>query len=92
MCPIQFQPPPGFLGRSKRHIVKRSWKAVAIKHILTILDDYTRDLDWEIGFIDHLQVVTTSNYNTIANFHTLQITTAHAKSFQSAVTIPGNGS
>jgi hypothetical protein len=25
-------------------------------------------------FIDHLQVVT-NNYNTIANFHTLQITT-----------------
>jgi hypothetical protein len=26
----------------------------------------------DIGFIDHLQVVTTNNYNTIANFHTLQ--------------------
>jgi hypothetical protein len=26
-------------------------------------------------FIDHLQVVTTNNYNTIADFHTLQITT-----------------
>jgi hypothetical protein len=36
--------------------------------------------------MDHLQVVTTSNYNTIANFHTLQITIIHANSFQSAVT------
>jgi hypothetical protein len=37
------------------------------------------------GFTDHLQVVTTSNCNTVVNFHTLQITTAHAKSSQSAV-------
>jgi hypothetical protein len=40
----------------------------------------------EIGFIDHLQIVTTSNYNTIANLHTLQITTAHTKPSQSAFT------
>jgi hypothetical protein len=32
----------------------------------------------EIGFIDHLQVVTASKYNIIANLHILQITTAHA--------------
>jgi hypothetical protein len=41
-----------------------------------------------IGFIDHLQVVTTSNYNTIANFHTSQITAVHNKFFQSAVSSP----
>jgi hypothetical protein len=35
-----------------------------------------------------LQVVTTNNYNTIVNFHTLQITTVSAKSFQSAVSSP----
>jgi hypothetical protein len=29
-------------------------------------------------FFDHLQVVTTNNYNTIADFHTLQITPAYA--------------
>jgi hypothetical protein len=40
----------------------------------------------EIGFIDHLQLITTSNCNTIADLHTLQITTAHAKSSQSAFT------
>jgi hypothetical protein len=39
----------------------------------------------EIGFIDHLHVVNASNYNAIANFHTLQTTTAHAKPFHSAV-------
>jgi hypothetical protein len=39
-------------------------------------------------FNDHLctQVVTTYNYNTIANLHTLQITGAHTQSSQSAFT------
>jgi hypothetical protein len=38
------------------------------------------------GFIDHLntQLVTTSNYNIIANLHTLPVSTAHAKPSQSA--------
>jgi hypothetical protein len=36
--------------------------------------------------IDHLQTVTASNCNTAANFHTLQITTAHTKPSQSAFT------
>jgi hypothetical protein len=26
-------------------------------------------------FVDHLQVVTTNNYNTVTDLHTLQITT-----------------
>jgi hypothetical protein len=40
----------------------------------------------KIGFIDHFntQLVTTINYNGITDLHTLQITTAHAKSIQSA--------
>jgi hypothetical protein len=38
-----------------------------------------------IGFIEHLQIVTTSNYSTNTNSHTLQFTTAHMKSSQSAV-------
>jgi hypothetical protein len=50
--------------------------------------DYLRGFGLKIGFIDHLQVVTTNNYNTGANFHNLQITTAHANSFQSAVSLP----
>jgi hypothetical protein len=50
------------------------------------MSDYRRGFGLEFGFIDHLQVVTTNNYNTIANFHTLQITTQHVKSFRSAFT------
>jgi hypothetical protein len=32
-----------------------------------------------IGCIDHLQIVTTSNYSAIANSHNLQFTAAHTK-------------
>jgi hypothetical protein len=37
--------------------------------------------DWILTLLDHLQIVTTNNYNTIANLHTLQITRAYAKPF-----------
>jgi hypothetical protein len=41
----------------------------------------------EIRFIDHFNthLVTTLNYSTIADLHTVQITTEHVKSFQPAV-------
>jgi hypothetical protein len=42
----------------------------------------------EIGFIEHLQIVTTSNYSTVANPHTLQFTPVHTKSSNSAVSSP----
>jgi hypothetical protein len=42
-------------------------------NIVMCTSDYRRVL---IGFIDNLQIVTRSNYDTIANFHTSQITTA----------------
>jgi hypothetical protein len=38
-----------------------------------------------IGFIEHLQIVTTSTYSIIANSHILQFTTACTKSSQSAL-------
>jgi hypothetical protein len=38
------------------------------------MSDSRRGVGLDIGFIDHLQVVTTNNHNIIANFHTLQIT------------------
>jgi hypothetical protein len=38
-----------------------------------------------IGFIEHLYIVSTSNYSTIANSHTMQFTTARTESSQSAV-------
>jgi hypothetical protein len=48
--------------------------------IVTCMSDSRWGFGLEIGFIDHLQAVTTNNFNTIANFHNLQITTTHAKS------------
>jgi hypothetical protein len=44
--------------------------------------DCTRGLDWWFAFIEHLQIVTTSNYSPIANSHTIQLTTTHTKSSQ----------
>jgi hypothetical protein len=41
-----------------------------------------------IGFTEHLQIVPTSNYSATANSHTLQLTTAHSKSSQLAVSSP----
>jgi hypothetical protein len=38
-----------------------------------------------IGFIEHLQIVTISNYSAIANSQTSQFTIAHTKNFQIAV-------
>jgi uncharacterized PurR-regulated membrane protein YhhQ (DUF165 family) len=35
-----------------------------------------------IGFIEHFQIVTTSNYSAIANSHIVQFTTAHTQSSQ----------
>jgi hypothetical protein len=40
---------------------------------------------FEIGFIGHLQAITTNNYNTMSDLHTLQITTAHTKYFPACV-------
>jgi hypothetical protein len=45
------------------------------------MSDYRRGFELYIGFIDHLQVVTTNNYNTIADFHALTISPAYAKFF-----------
>jgi hypothetical protein len=36
---------------------------------------------WITGFINHFQVITTNNCNTIADFYTLQIIKVYAKSF-----------
>jgi hypothetical protein len=41
-----------------------------------------------IGFIDHLQIITTSNYSAVANSHTQQFTIARIKSSQPAVSSP----
>jgi hypothetical protein len=52
----------------------------------TSYSDSRRGFELEITFFNYLQVVITNKYNTIANFHTLQIIPAHAKSFRSDFT------
>jgi hypothetical protein len=49
--------------------------------------DYRRGSGLAIGFIDHFttQIVTTLNYNAIANLHNSQLTRTHAKSFPACI-------
>jgi hypothetical protein len=71
--------------------VHRPFTSHFIQHyicIVTCFSDSQQGFRLDTGFMDHLQVVTTNNCNTIANFYTLQITTAHAKPFQSAASSP----
>jgi hypothetical protein len=41
------------------------------------------------GFIEHLQNVTTNNYDSLTELHTpkITVTTEHVKSFQSSVAV-----
>jgi hypothetical protein len=51
------------------------------------MSDYRRG--WVVlGFVENLQIVTTSNYSAIANSHTQQFATACTKYSQSAVSSP----
>jgi hypothetical protein len=55
-------------------------------YIVRCMSNCRSGLGLEIGCIDHLQVVSISSYNNISNFHTSQITTAHAKFSQPGIT------
>jgi hypothetical protein len=57
------------------------------KHILMCMNDYRQGLDWRLDLLT-TSTHTTINYSTIADLHTLQITTAHTKPFQYAVSSP----
>jgi hypothetical protein len=50
--------------------------------------DYITGFGLVIGLIEHLHMVTTNNYSTIANSHAVQLTTAHTTSAQSVVFSP----
>jgi hypothetical protein len=54
--------------------------------------DSRRDFGLEIGFIDNVntQHVITLNYSVIANFHTLQTTSAHTKSLPASSVFTGH--
>jgi hypothetical protein len=41
-----------------------------------------------LGFTEHLQILTTSNYSAIANSHNQKFTTARTKSSHSSVCSP----
>jgi hypothetical protein len=66
-------------------------------YIVACMSEYETGFGLVIGFIgfelvnrfiEHLQVVTTSNYSFIANTHIQQFTTVTTKSSQSAVSSP----
>jgi hypothetical protein len=61
---------------------------VIILHIITCISNYRRGFGLVIGFNEHLQIVNASNNSAIPRSHTLQFTTAHTKSSQSAVSSP----
>jgi hypothetical protein len=63
---------------------------ILLFYIVMRISDYQQGFGLEIGFIDHFntRLVTTLNNSIIADLHTLQITTAHTKSFQFVVTSP----
>jgi hypothetical protein len=51
-------------------------------YIIMCRSDYRQCLDWILDLLTILtQLIITLNYSAIANFHTLQITRAHTKSF-----------
>jgi hypothetical protein len=52
--------------------------------------DYRRGFALGIAFFEDIntRLMTTLHYSAIADLHTLQITTAHTKSFQSVVSSP----
>jgi hypothetical protein len=53
------------------------------------MSDSRRGFILNIGFIDHLRIVTTSNYNSLTELHTpnITVTTAHTKFSKSLLVV-----
>jgi hypothetical protein len=76
--------------RSIKHVCPQILAWVALHtylNIVTNVSDCRRGFGLEIGFIGHLNIwrMATVNYSAVADLRTLQITRAHAKYLQSAV-------
>jgi hypothetical protein len=62
-------------------ILEEVWISVEImKYIVTCMFDYRRGMHWWIDLLTTLQVVTTDDCNTIADFQTLQFTIPYKSS------------
>jgi hypothetical protein len=61
----------------------------ALKDIVTWGRDYRRGFGLDIGFIDDLRIITTSNYNSLEELHTpnITVTTAHINSPKFSLTV-----
>jgi hypothetical protein len=55
-------------------------------HVIEVTVDGVSIGNWR--FIDHFQVVSTSNFSAVASSHTQQFTTARTKSSQFSVSSP----
>jgi hypothetical protein len=67
------------LYRTSQNYVAWQWLCM---HIVTCMNDSQWGFGLDIGFIDHLCVVTTSTYNSLMGLHTsnISVTTPHIKS------------
>jgi hypothetical protein len=62
-------------SKASVHVYQTTRRHISVDSPVTLMNDYRRGFGLSIGFIDHSQVVTTNNYNIIADLHSLQITT-----------------
>jgi hypothetical protein len=57
------------------------WK----KSVVSRVSDWTRGMDYQ--FVEHLQLATANNYNTLTDIHSLQITVTAAQIKSSMISL-----